>query len=313
VIAISVPALLHRIARGRHGASDLSSSEAEALFAALLAPDADDAQRAALWIAMRMKGETAEELAGFVQAARAAMPDRVQAPAGCLELACMAGMRRTPMWHLVAAARLARGGKICVLVHGLHPVEDRVSAFEACACLGIPIATSTQEASAMLQAEGIAYLDLACACPALFAWLSLRKRLGVRGFVHTVARLLNPLGCTASWIGCFHPPYALRMAEALKRLGQADALVVQGAEGDPLLGVGRCKHAFWLHAGKIEPLAALDEVVPKVREEMPRDALLDALVRAQRGELLPQEEALVAHNARILRALHERQRPWEAE
>jgi len=244
--------LIHQVARGRHGARDLSRGQARRVLTALLAPDADALQLGAFLIAMRMKGETPAELAGFVEAARRHVPGFSEhaAPAGAVDLPCYAGKRRAPPWYLAAALR-ARDAGIPVLVHGPAGIPGRVPAGEALARAGVRRAQDPGEAAAMLAGEGIAWLDIADACPPLARLLGLRSRLGVRSFAHTVARLLNPLACTGQLNGVFHPPYVARMAQANTALAQPRSLVFMGAEGEPELYADRQKLVVWQQGSRL--------------------------------------------------------------
>jgi len=246
---IDSAAAIHRVARGKHGAENLNRQEAAALFAALLAPDADPLQRGAFLIAERMKGETQTELAGFVDAARASIEGfggisgDASAPQGAVDFPCYAGKRRAAPVHL-AAALAARDRGIAVLVHGISAIEGRISAWQVLQKAGVSRAENIAEAVSCLHSDGIVYLDLADCCPGLFDILALRSRLGVRSFAHTVSRLLNPLHCAGQLNGIFHTPYATLMTQVNVLLGQPRSLIFAGAEGDPELYADRQKALF---------------------------------------------------------------------
>jgi len=245
---IDVAAGIHRVARGKHGAENLNRQEAAALFAALLSPDADPLQRGAFLIAERMKGETADELAGFVDAARASIDGfsdcgETCAPQGAVDFPCYAGKRRAAPVHLTAALA-ARDRGIPVLVHGISTIEGRISAWQVLEKAGVSRAANIAGAVSLLHSEGIVYLDLADCCPGLFDMLALRSRLGVRSFAHTVARLLNPLHCAGQLNGIFHTPYATLMTQVNVILGQPRSMIFAGAEGEPELYADRQKALF---------------------------------------------------------------------
>ncbi len=238
-----IAAAIGTIARGRQGSADLSLAEAERIFSKLLREDADPLQLGAFLIAERMKGESAEELAGFTRAARrlAGVSDASDPREGWVDLPCYAGKRRDVPAHLLAAVRLCRERDTRVLVHGVADIPGRVSAWQFLREVGVRRAKSIPDAEALLLRDRIAYLDLADACPPLMRIHALRARLGVRTFVHSVARLLNPLACAGQLNGVFHPPYVQRMAEANRLLRQRRSLVFMGAEGEPELYASRQK------------------------------------------------------------------------
>jgi len=211
------------------------------MFSELLRPDADILQLGAFLIGERMKGETASELAGFVDAARS----RINAygatpPDNAVDLPCYAGKKRAAPLHLAAALQ-ARDAGIPVFVHGIERIEGRVTAWQVLNRVGVKRANSLRQAVDILADEGLVYADVADVCPDLFRVLQLRSRLRVRSFAHTVARMLNPLGCAGQLNGMFHAPYVRHMAEANMLLGQCRSLIFMGAEGEPELYAARQK------------------------------------------------------------------------
>jgi len=239
---MDISAYLRRVARGKNGSENLSMAEAQSVLSALLADDADSLQLGAFLIAQRMKGESSGELAGFVHAARHCISgyDPGVAVAGAVDMPCYAGKRRAAPVHLAAALQ-ARDAGIPVVLHGMQHIEGRLSAWQALQTAGVHRADGLQEASAVLKGEGIVYMDVADICPPLSALLMLRPRLGVRSFAHTVARLLNPLGCDGQINGVFHTPYVSLMAQANVLLSQPRSLIFMGAEGESELYASRQK------------------------------------------------------------------------
>jgi len=234
--------LIKRVARGKNGSEHLTQGEAKTVFAQLLSPDADDLQLGAFLIAQRMKGETSDELAGFVEAARQNISEfgTVAAPKGTVDLPCYAGKRRAGFAYLAAALK-ARDSGIPILIHGVESIEERVTAWQVLEQAGVKRVSSLAEAVEMLASDGVAYIDLSDLCPDLFRIYNLRSRLGVRCFSNTVARLLNPLQCEGQLNGFFHTPYADYMARANQLLGQKRSLIFMGAEGEPELYADRQK------------------------------------------------------------------------
>ena len=238
---MDIAALIGRVARGERGSENLNRQEAAEIFARLLRPDADELQLGAFLIAQRMKGESSEELAGFIDAARSTIAGygEVSAPAA-IDLPCYAGKRRAAPAHLAAAMR-ARDAGLPVFVHGVERIEGRVTAWQLLSRAGVRRAGSLAEAAEIVAAEGIVYADLGDLSPDLFRLYHLRGRLGVRSFVNTVARMLNPLACAGQLNGMFHTPYADYMAKANAMLAQPRSLIFMGAEGEPELYASRQK------------------------------------------------------------------------
>lgn len=240
--AIDIAPLIKRVARGKHGSEHLNQQESRLIFSELLKPDADLLQLGAFLIAQRMKGETSEELAGFIEASREritgfASTSPIQ---GAVDLPCYAGKRRAAHAYLAAALQ-SRDAGTPIFVHGVEHIEDRITAWQILQTQGIQRANSLIEAQSIMQKDGMVYMDLAEISPDLHRIYQLRSRLGVRSFSNTVARLLNPMQCEGQLNGFFHTPYADYMAEANVLLGQVRSLIFMGAEGEPELYADRQK------------------------------------------------------------------------
>ncbi|WP_372502454.1 glycosyl transferase family protein [Tistrella mobilis] len=223
------------IGRGPGRSRPLTRSEARDAFAALLAGTALDVQAGAFLLLMRYRGETAEELAGLVDAARAHIgpaPEGVRRPA--LDWpSYAAGRTRGLPWYLLAARLLGEAG-VPVLMHGDNDLQTGgVGALQGLSALGLSPAADLSEAADRLGREGFVYLPLAGLSPDLKRLLDLRSVLGLRSPVNTLVRHLNPLDAPATLIGVFHPNYLDSHAEASLLLDAGRWLgVVKGAGGE---------------------------------------------------------------------------------
>jgi len=233
---------IKQVARGKHGSEHLSQDDARTVFSALLNPEADLLQLGAFLIAQRMKGETSQELTGFIEASRQHIQDfdAYHAPQGSVDLPCYAGKRRAAHAYLVAALRMRDAG-VPIFIHGVASIEGRISAWDILEKEGVARVHSLQDAQNIMQQDGMVYMDLSDISPDLYRIYQLRPRLGVRSFANTVARLLNPMQCEGQLNGFFHTPYANYMAEANIALKQPRSLVFMGAEGEPELYADRQK------------------------------------------------------------------------
>jgi len=292
---MDIAPLISRVARGKNGSQNLTQKEAAEVFDQLLAPDADALQLGAFLIAQRMKGESSEELAGFVEAARlhingfaAAMP-----PAGAVDLPCYAGKRRAGHAYLVAAMKACDAG-IPVFVHGVEKIEGRITAWQVLKEAGVKRAATLADAADLLANHGIVYADLSDICPDLFHIYNLRPRLGVRSFANSVARLLNPMQCSGQLNGFFHTPYADYMAGANRLLKQPRSLIFMGAEGEPELYADRQKVIVRQQGDQISRLSFAEagvEVYP--REAMELDALKQQSLAMLQGEMAARDSAVI--------------------
>ena len=237
--------LLKEIGRGARGARDLTREQARELFGQLLDGTVPDLERGAILIAMRVKGESADEVAGFL-AAMQARTASLAAPAGprTVLLPSFNGARKQANLMPLVAMLLAREG-IPVLIHGRHDFDSRVSPFELFDALGLAVSRDAAQAGERLEAERLAILPTAAIHAGLDAMMALRPRLGLRNSSHSVAKLLDPLpGRSVRVVAVTHPEYVDSMGAALPILSAdgARALLMRASEGEAYLHLRRKAH-----------------------------------------------------------------------
>ena len=220
------------LGKGKSGSRSLSREEAREAFGMILAGQVEDLQLGAFLMLLRVKEESPEELAGFVDACRTHM---VAPPSGLgadLDWSSYAGKKHQHPWYILSMLLLAQTGTR-VLVHGAAGhTPGRLYTEQAFVELGLPVANNWQDVSAQLDARRLSYLPLASLCPALQHLIQLKPLLGLRSPVNTLTRMLNPLLAEASIQSIFHPAYARLHQEADQLLGQARALVFKGESGE---------------------------------------------------------------------------------
>ncbi|WAC75117.1 DNA-binding protein YbiB [Roseateles sp. SL47] len=237
--------LLKEIGRGTRGARDLTRDQAERLFGQLLDGTVPDLELGAILIAMRIKGESLDELLGF-EAAMKARTTRLTVPPGprLVLLPAFNGARKQANLMPLVALLLARAG-IPVLIHGRHDFDSRISPFELLDALHLPTADTLAQAEAQLTERRLTVLPLARLNPGLDALMALRPRMGLRNSSHSVAKLLDPApGRSVRVVAVTHPEYVDSMATALPLLSQAGsrALLMRASEGEAYLHLRRKAH-----------------------------------------------------------------------
>ncbi|HYD31186.1 MAG TPA: glycosyl transferase family protein [Azospirillaceae bacterium] len=181
---------------------------------------------------LRMHGETPEEVAGFVKAARETLAVPAGAPAVDLDWPCYAGKRRRSPWFLLSALLLVENG-IKVFMHGLDGhTPGRLYTGTVLTALGLPPADSLETAARVLENRGFAYLSLERISAPMHAIMGLKPILGLRSPLHTMARKLNPFSAPAQIIGVAHPPYRDLHQGAAHLLGQPRMAVLKGEGGE---------------------------------------------------------------------------------
>lgn len=259
---------------GRGPGRSRSLTEDEAFDAmSLMLQGAEPQAVGACLMLMRMKGETAEEIAGFARAAQEALPPLPHTDLDWPSYA--AGRTRGLPWFLLSAKLLAASGRR-VMLHGWNGADGAVR--DGLETLGIAVARTPQEAAAALDADGIVYLPLEDLHPALFALLDLRRVFGLRSCVNTVCRMLNPGRAGASVQGVFHPPYRLLQQDAAALMGWRQMTVIKGGGGEFERHPGKVIEGFGLRDGHRweEDLPALVDDSRRLADlDLPASALLD--------------------------------------
>ena len=184
---------IKEIGRGAEGARDLGQDDARLLYAAMLDGGVPDLELGAIILGLRVKGESLDEMLGFLSAIDE-RTNRLEMPPGRVRpvvLPTYNGARKEANLTPLLALLLQRFG-VPVLVHGLLEGFGRVTSGLIFRELGIMPMTSPMQAQSMLDEKGLAFLPLTALCPGVHSLLSLRSRLGVRNSAHSLVKLLNP-------------------------------------------------------------------------------------------------------------------------
>lgn len=198
----------------------------------ILRGETEPVQLGAFLMLLRVKEESAEELAGFVQACRDNMVVPPDGLAADLDWSCYAGKKHQHPWFILSMLLLAQAG-FRVFAHGsAGHTPGRLYTEQAMRLLHLPVASGWEDVSGQLARERLSFLPLECFCSPLQELMQLRPLLGLRSPVNTLSRLLNPLRADASLQSVFHPAYARLHQEADRLLGQPRALVFKGESGE---------------------------------------------------------------------------------
>lgn len=243
---------LKEIGRGKNAAGDLSREDAQALFSAMLAGRVPDLQLGGVLIALRVKGESLDELAGFAAACEASYL-HLQPPGDAaipVVIPSYNGARQLPNLVPLLALLLAKAGTPA-LVHGVMNDPGRVTTREVFGELGIAPAASLDEAREQLSVRRVSFLPIDVLAPAIAATLALRRRLGVRNSAHTLVKMLQPVaGQAVRIVAVTHPEYLVRMREYFTRHDSA-ALLLRGAEGEAVAHPRRAPAMEWAYGGEV--------------------------------------------------------------
>ncbi|MGA9545046.1 MAG: anthranilate phosphoribosyltransferase [Candidatus Sulfotelmatobacter sp.] len=235
---------LHRIAN--HGQS-LARAEAREVMAEVLAGNCTDAQIAALLVALRMKGETVEEIVGFAEAIRAAATPLPIASPGALDLSGTGrdalaesslvdtsgtGGDASGTFNIsTATAFVTAGAGVRVAKHGNRSISSKCGSADVMEALGVNIQLTPERAAQCLREVGICFLYAPDLHFSMKQVQKVRRELRLRTMFNLLGPLTNPAHASGQVVGVYALDMVEKLAEALSMLGLHRALVVHGLDG----------------------------------------------------------------------------------
>ncbi|MBC3936799.1 DNA-binding protein YbiB [Undibacterium sp. CY7W] len=268
---------IKEIGRGKDGARDLSRQDACSLFAAMLEQRVSDLELGAILLSMRIKGESIDELAGFMDALAPAML-KLQLPPGLtaapVVIPSYNGARKKANLTPLLALLIAREG-IPVLVHGIAEDPGRVTSAEIFQAMDLQLCQSSQEVSQRFAAGVPAMMELDYLSPALHRLLMLRRILGVRNSSHTLVKMLLPFDIPALRLYSYtHPEYLQSLGHYFSthlNQTQGEVLMMRGTEGEVVANTGRAQQIDRFAQGVRETLLEKQELLTATEPELPED------------------------------------------
>ncbi len=218
---------IKEIGRGKQGARSLTREQAADLLGQVLDGQVTDLEVGGFCLAMRIKGETPEEMAGFLDATHARL-NRVPASGKPLVvLPSYNGARKLPVLTPLLGLLLARRG-LPVLIHGTATESARVLVPDVLAELNI----AAQAQPTRIANGELAFIATDVLSPALKRLLDVRRVVGLRNPAHSLVKLMNPSEGPAVIVGSYtHPEYAVSMAAVYELMGST-AMLLRGTEGE---------------------------------------------------------------------------------
>ena len=272
---MSIAKYIKEIGRGKEGARALSREQSADLLGQVLDGVVSDLEIGAFCIAMRIKGETPQEMAGFLDAVKQRItPVRLDRPV--VVIPSYNGARKLPGLTTLLAALLAREGAkrgFAVLIHGCTTEGARVPTQEVYsatfhsffkqnqALAGINTAQSAIETivnDTLAHSDIPLFVPTELLCPALKRLLDVRRSIGLRNPAHSLVKLMNTSNRTDALIvtSYTHPEYLASMTEALQLTG-SHAMLLRGTEGEPVADARRRPRMDGFLHGK--PLALCEQ------------------------------------------------------
>jgi anthranilate phosphoribosyltransferase len=210
---------------------DLSRQEAHEVMGSIMSGEATPAQIAGFLIALRAKGETADEIAGCAEAMREhALPVRPQR-GDLVDTAGTGGDGARTINISTAAALVAAAAGAGVAKHGNRAVSSACGSADVLEALGFNLDLSTERVARSIDELGFGFLFAPTHHPAMRHAAPVRSELAARTVFNVLGPLTNPAGARAQVVGVYAPELVRTIAEVLAQLGATRAFVVHGAGG----------------------------------------------------------------------------------
>lgn len=234
---------LKKVARGSKMAQDLTYKEAKQAALSIVNGEATEAQTAAFLVAERLKEESPGEILAFAEVFREAMEPIPLSPLTQKRVIDFGGpyTGRNSFAITVPAALLLAEEGLPVYLHsgGSLPPKNAVSLKDIIGSLGINVNADVSTIAASIESLGIGFGNTELLCPPLAALRPVREQIGVRTFLNTMEKILNPAGAASILTGVFHRTVVETNAQVLRRLNFKNIYMVQGMEGSEDLPIHR--------------------------------------------------------------------------
>lgn len=281
---------------------DLSADEADAAMTQIMEGEATPAQVGAFLAALRMKGETVDEITGCARAMkRSAVQVRPQIGDAMLVDVVGTGGDSIGTFNIsTTAAFVVAGHGVKVAKHGNRAVSSRSGSADVLAALGVNLQLTAEQAAECIEQVGLAFLFAPAFHPAMRHAIGPRRELAARTIFNILGPLTNPANATNLLVGVFDPKLTESMAQVLGQMGARAAFVVHGAGGADELSLTGANRVSHFHNGEVRTYdfdaqelglssAAISELVGGTAEEnavITRGILAGELHGAKRDAVL---------------------------
>jgi anthranilate phosphoribosyltransferase len=212
--------------------NNLSGEESEKVMSEIMSGSASNAQIAAFLTAMRLKGETVEELSAFANVMRVNCIQIHPNINGRLVDTCGTGGDKLKTFNIsTTAAFVVAGAGIAIAKHGNRSVTSRSGSADVLEKLGVNLNMEPKTVEYSVEQIGIGFLFAPVFHPAMKYAAAPRKEIGIRTIFNLLGPLTNPANATAQLLGVYDAKLTVPLAYALKRLGCIDAMVSYGLNG----------------------------------------------------------------------------------
>lgn len=299
---------IKEIGRGKKGARSMARQDARQLYAAMLDGRVSDLELGGIVLAMRIKGESTDEIAGFLDAAESSF-DRLPLPPSDyapVVVPSYNGSRNMPNLTPLFALLLASRG-VPVLIHGVTNDPGRVTTAEILQELGIAPSFAPEEAARQFAERKPVFMPIEALAPRLARLLALRTVLGVRNSTHTLVKMLQPFDGPALRLTPYtHPEYLTMLTDYFGTAapsGRGDAFLLRGTEGEAVANAKRAQQIEWFHDGACTVLVQKQEPVDDL-PPLPHDRDAKSTAQWIRDALQGSQPVPASINEQVEHCLH---------
>jgi anthranilate phosphoribosyltransferase len=237
---------------------DLTRAETVAVMNEIADGGATPAQVGAFLAALRLKGETVDEIAGAAEVMRARV-DRVHVGREVFVDTCGTGGDGSNTFNIsTTSAFVVAGAGVCVAKHGNRSVSSRCGSADVLAALGVNVDATKETVERSIEACGIGFLFAPKLHPAFKAVAGIRRELGIRSVFNLLGPLANPAGARRQVMGVYEPRWVPVLGGVLAALGAEHAFVVHG-EGLDEIAVTGMTHVAEVKGGTVDRYSMLPE------------------------------------------------------
>src|SRR5271166_6454170 len=208
----------------------LTRDEAASAFDSMMSGEATPSQIGGLLMALRVRGETVEEITGAVTTMRGKML-RVTAPLEAIDVVGTGGDASGSYNISTCAALIVAGAGVPVAKHGNRALSSRSGAADVLGALGVNIELTPEQIGHCIREAGIGFMFAPAHHPAMKNVAATRAELGTRTIFNLLGPLSNPAGVRRQMIGVFSRQWTEPLAQVLKNLGAEKVWVVHGSDG----------------------------------------------------------------------------------
>ena len=232
--------------------TDLSHEQMADVTRQIMSGDATDAQIGGLLVALRMKGETVDEIAGAAEVMRELVtPVQVDVP-HLVDLVGTGGDAANLFNVSTAATFVAAAAGAAVAKHGNRGVSSSSGSSDVLENLGMPLDLSSEQVARAIESVGVGFMFAPAHHTAMRYAVGPRKELGMRTLFNVLGPLTNPAGVTRQVIGVFSRELCRTLAEVLKALGSEHAMLLHSRDGLDEISIADTTHITELCRGNIE-------------------------------------------------------------